>query len=1566
MMQSSRFGWARGARTASFASRAAIVVVLVLMLGTGLPVGARATHFTAALAPSAAAGGHPAPPTGSPALAPTPGGAGPAPTAHSGASATPTPSGWAPHLAPSLSLPGPHPAAWGTQAVPPGGEALLPLYARAASPHPAASGGSTAAWNNRFCNGIWPWAINDSTSESYYAGDCYGHDEPGMEFYSGLNGSGGNVTWNVTLPVDRSATQNQSDLYSAIWFGMTLTDPLAWMDQCFLELQFYPDQLWTNPGPVYPNWTVNGRWIGLAVAWQIEAATGSENPCFYQPLRLGSATSGPSYFNMTQGDRISVTMTGWPGSTAGEGIAIQDVTQGTNSSVVLYDRAGNFPLNPSYTSNSYENGLQWTPGGEYPVVFAFETGHAGNPVYPQNNSYGGCSPGIPPSTPATPSVPCPSYDPGSWANDSLYPWHFSPATFFNASGSWAPAQVAFTQDFGGIAILTDPTIGATTCGGAAGSAYCSFPWYSYSCSARAFEFGATDYAGVSDDFGQYLEYSQVLEFNGLGFGFFPPTNFSIPTCGGPSGSLTVAPSSGSGGAVYFLSTAVYGPTTFASLALGEYSIRAYSPAGLGFDGWSTTGSVAILGDPLSPWADVEVTGTGGGTVTADFGPPLTTSVQFVDLGTTVPGHVILTPQRLYTDGVPLATLANGSSIDLAPGIYGVLALPSPGSNFTGWSAQSPQLSVAPVAFPYAWLTVTPRGGSATLTAHYAPTASLATVSLFVAGNGTATFNGLSTTASLLTTVAAGTYPLNSTPATGWAFGGLFYGPSAVTTDFTSTTNVTVENGSSFLEVVFNPVPVFANLTLLDFLNAPGAGGAISVDGGASYAPNGTVASVLVGSGAIAAAPFAGDNFTSWSVNNTSAVWIQQPGQSVAAIVVNASATITAHYLPKAVATVSFFARPSGGGLVRFNGVAYADGSSNASVANGTYLVEALPTFGFSSAVSWVVNGSGRLVTTPLGVAVRLNGTTAITAIFSALPVPTYPVTFVATTPSGPSATLGAAALSSGDTVWLAAGQYNLSVALPGNQTFETWEASPGLSVAGPGTGSTTVTVAGPGTLTAVVAPFSVGIAASPNPTDVGVAFTLTASVVGSGTFSYRWALPAGCPSLNASSIVCTLTSPGLVVLGLTVTETHGVFAAAPAVNLTVNGPLGPVVTLTPSTIDLGMATQVAVNVSGGTAPYSYSFGALPPGCTGSSALFSCTPLAAGPAAVIVNVTDALGVTQNGFAALVVNPDPTIAAFTSSRAVTDVGVATTLSVTVAGGTAPFAYTYAGLPTGCATASAASLSCTPSAAGPAVVRVNVTDLYGFTATETVAFTVHPAPTVDALTASVATLDVGMTTVLTAAGGNGTAPLAYTWSGLPGGCAASPAAQLACTPTDAGTATVVLTVTDALGAAAQRSIPVTVNARPAIASVVLSSDTIDLGASVTVTVAASGGTGGLGVSFTGLPAGCTSANTTALTCTPTASGSFAIGARATDALGKAGYGNVTLTVIAPSTPFLATTTGYLTLGLIALAIVIVAAAVLLLRRRRAGSRPPKAWVPPASEAGTSTGAGTGAPPPVEPPRP
>ncbi len=1493
----------------------------------------------------------------------------------------------------AFTLPGPHPAAWGSAGVPPGGEALAGLLGTSPSPTAAgprpASGGNpangSAPWQNRFCSGLWPWASNDSASQSYYWDGCYGHDEPGIESYSPLAGSGGNVSWNVTLPIDRNATANQSDLYVAIWFGLTLNDPLAWMHQCFLELQFYPDQTFTNgPGLPNPAWTVNGAWIGAAVAWQIEAATGYEDPCFYQPLYNGSATSGPSYFNMTQGDQLTVTFSGWSTSAYGENLTIADHTSGTRSEVNLWDFAGNYPLNPSYSTNSYENGLQWTPGGEYPAVFAFENGHAGNPSFPSNNPYGGCSPGRPPATASYPSVPCPSYDPGSWANDTLVPWHIGVPTFFNAQSSDAhPAQVAFTQDFGGVGAIQ--SIGNGACSGLVGSAWCSYPWYSYSCAAQAFEFGATDYPGVSEDFGQYNEYSPVLAVNGLGFGYFPPTNFSVPACGQPSYNVTVATSGVPGGTAYFLSHADAAPTNVTGLLPGNYSLSATPPPGAGFQGWTTSGNVRLVGGLNNTWVTLEV--LGNGSVTAWFTTsPVLTNVRFVDAGTSVPGRVVLSPARTFTGGVPLDVVANGSVLALPPGVYGVQALPTAGANFTGWSVEGRGASLAPSAFPYAWLDVAGDGTNVTVTATSTPSPSYDWAYLLPSGSGAIDLNGTSYTAPTLVGLPVGGYAMTAVPAPGYTFGGWSYGPSGVLTDFNASTYVGLENSSSasptYLVAFFYATEV-VNVTLDD---APVTGGTSSVATPFVGLPSGTTVFQVIGPTSLYAFASGGWNFTGWSVNNTSAAWVQSPSSSVSLLALNASVTITAQFARAAVGSVHFAISPASSGFVVFNGGPLILGATtNASVANGSYPILAVPNAG-DTFVGFSVNGSAALTYSPTGFLLDFTawlppvgtaGDANVTAVFansSGGPPPGLAVTFVATVPAGVTASIGSAVLTTGTTVFVPAGTYNVLLSVgSGLLAFNGWVSTPGLSFGSPTSMNTTVDVTTSGTITAVVAPFGVTLTTvAPNPTEVGVTTTFHGAANGTtGPYAYSWiGLPQGCASANSMTVVCAPTSAGSVSVRLSATDAYGEVGLSGAVSLTVTSGLRVTsLSASPSAFDLGGTTTIGTILSGGMGPFFYNFTALPTGCTSANVQnLSCTPTATGTFPLAVQVGDSFLVVANGTGTVTVNPTPAVASFVAAPSTTDVGVTTTLTVTVTGGTAPFHYAYTGLPSGCSTTDAAALPCTPLSAGLDTITVVVSDASGLGASQTLTLTVNPAPGVSSFTASRGATDVGLATVLTAVAAGGTGPLAYHYTGLPLGCPGANASSLVCTPTGAGSTTVTVTVTDAVGGAATTTLSLTMNPPPSIASAAFSPASVASGSPTTLTVSASGGTGALSYSFSGLPQGCLSSNTATLSCTPGATGTFSVRVTATDTLGVSANTTATLAVASSGGTGLLGLSGGLGYAVLAVVVLLVIGVVALLvwrsRSRRAPpNTPPAGAGGPASAPeprGTSPSGGDGAPPP------
>ncbi|MDE1835140.1 MAG: Ig-like domain-containing protein, partial [Euryarchaeota archaeon] len=1084
----------------------------------------------------------------------------------------------------------------------------------------------------QWCYGLWP-----SSGQSSYQNGCYGHDEPGIEPYSDLPGSEGNVTWNVTLPTDVSQTLNQSNLYAAIWFGMTLNDPFAWMGQCFLELQFYPDSSWNNPAL-----SINGSWAGAAVAWQIDNSNGTEDPCFYLPLFNYTNTWGSGqWFQMHGGDQVRVSMTGWNGSVTGERIVVDDMTAGVSSILHLVSNYApgeeGVPLDPSYSSNIWQNALQWTPGGELPTAFAFETGHCGwagyaqnNPLCPENNSYYGCSPGVPPSTSGNPSVPCPGYDPGSWVNDTYTPWLIAPP-FFNNSASHATAsQVGYAQDFGGPDLIGQLSNGK--CSGIEGSAYCSYPWFSYSCAAHAYSFGATDWPGVAKDFSTYGEYDTTSKANALGLGFFPPTNASVPNCG--STAYSVAVTAAGTGTVAILGQTISTSATISGLLPGSYEVLATPGTGMHFAGWSISAGGGIYVDSAGePWTTVHITGGSGLTLTATFtaAAPPTTKLYFNDSAGN--GQIVFNA-GLYYDGPnygssPSLVETNGLFLNLAPGIYSVQALPNSAFNFSGWSASGLIDAVASPAFPMTWVQVS-GGGHATITAHYTPSKAQAVVDLLVQGGGTITFNGVTydapSTLLYVPTVSlpTGTYTLMATANASYTFRWWYYSDNAVLGDFNPSTWINVEENGTCLAASGPTCALFGTLIIANFEQSPvvtldtlsgvsSPGGGIVWDDQNYVASGNTVtlsdvtppAKTVFGQtnftiGAVL--PLGGVStytFSSWTVSNAAMLWVNHActTQSICTVQVNGTGTLTANL----VATLTTYAvvlsdSPTAGGAFWFDGTNYTSGTT-VNVGAGTYVGITYPNTYFRLSGATTTGG----VTFPIGFGpipfyhlnvswimfqVTVSASGALTLHWGSVPVK---VTFVASPPElVSSASVNSIPVSTDLSVWVAEGT-SVPIAAVLNHlayTFQGWNSTPKLVVASPTTVNTSLLVLGSGTIYLVassdvpVAP--VRVAVSPNPV---VVWTNAAAAIVNAAVTCTSTCPSGTyVSWGWSSTTATV-SPSLASASITPGGTPGSFslwANATVPPYTVSSGVVPV---TIAGITSVAVSRSATSIGGGSSVY---------------------------------------------------------------------------------------------------------------------------------------------------------------------------------------------------------------------------------------------------------------------------------------------------------------------------------------------------------------------------------------------
>ncbi|HZY70244.1 MAG TPA: hypothetical protein VFF67_04615 [Thermoplasmata archaeon] len=1042
-----------------------------------------------------------------------------------------------------------YPAAWGPHHIPPG--IPVPSHSRAAlSVGRSSSWGAPYPYVDGTCFGRW-----SAGGQWAYANGCYGHDEPGLEPFSNLPGSGGNVTWNVTLPVDRSPSQNQSDLYTAVWFGMNLADPYGYDGQCFLELQLYPD---TNG-----NFTQQaGVWSAFAVAWQIELANGFEDPCFAGTLHVRHS-SAPIVFN--QGDHLVITMLGWLGSPYGENITVYDVSTGQSGFMNLFNRALGYPLDPAYPTNNIDGALPWSPGGDLPVSFAFEGGHTY--VGPSNSSFGGCTAGVPPPNPFNPSTPCPTYDPQSWANDTLVPWHFYPTTFFNARTRAVSSQTGFIQDFGGPAWIDPLSLG--TCTGRDGSAWCSYPWFSYLGAIHAYTFGATDYLGTTADFGKYDQYATQLTAESAELGYFAVNNFTGPTTGGAALTISVHGS----GSVRFLNYSVSGNRTFSNVPLGSYSVNGIAANGAYFRTYRGSGGVHVDA-ATTAWSSFGF--TGGGVLNVTFAAKPAAAVHLTVNGLGPHGSVGIDPGFIvpitanypalpgvgsgFAVQVPSLTVTNGTAFGLTPGIYAFQAYPKPGYNFTGWAATAGIYLFTP-ATNYTWVNVTTGG---TVDAHFARTTERATVYFYTAPAeaGTITFGGHGYSNGANTSLAAGTYAASANANTSWRFVAWETLWSGGMVNFSRSTIVQLQNGSTPLVAVFAANPT-VNVTVVGsgtvaLNDAPVAGSVALPEAGVNAAYP------------LWAYPARGYAFAGWTVAAGGPLALKNNGSAVTTLTVSGSGNLTAVFRALHVtATVTF--TPGAGTIVLDDVRAIAKATNLGGLPHGTWAISALAPPGMSFA-GWSFTGGANVSTRySLDLAgewvaeslLRLTGNGTVSASFA---TQAFPVTFVdPASPSGGIATFVGAAgrftAPSGTTVGLPIGPY--AVLLSGGVVHSVlWTATSNLTVTNASARTASVWVFGSGSLygIAVSDPVLHSFTASPRTSVVGATIDIVAVIFGgTGPFTYSLTPAPGVPAhtfscgttplltaLNRSEFDCVAHRLGTFTLDLTVTDAfgHTVFGSA--------------------------------------------------------------------------------------------------------------------------------------------------------------------------------------------------------------------------------------------------------------------------------------------------------------------------------------------------------------------------------------------------------------------------------------
>ncbi len=329
-----------------------------------------------------------------------------------------------------------------------------------------------------------------------------------------------------------------------------------------------------------------------------------------------------------------------------------------------------------------------------------------------------------------------------------------------------------------------------------------------------------------------------------------------------------------------------------------------------------------------------------------------------------------------------------------------------------------------------------------------------------------------------------------------------------------------------------------------------------------------------------------------------------------------------------------------------------------------------------------------------------------------------------------------------------------------------------------------------------------------------------------------WSIPSGTMppgmDLNADgSVIGTPTRAGAYTFTVGVTDGAGVLASADITLTVIAAPAITTGSPLPNGI-VGLAYSQAFAATGGTPAYTWTAqtSALPPGLTVSTAgVLSGTPSQAGTFTFTVTVTDSAQGTAAKQFSLTVNPALSI---TTVSPLPNGTVGTAYSqqtFTAEGGTLPYTWTSptSALPPGLTASAAGVLSGTPTQAGTFTFTVTVTDSAQSTAAKQFSLTVDPPLSITTASplpgGTVGTAYSQLTFAATA----GTP--AYSWtpqtSALPPGLTVSTAGVLSGTPTQAGTSTFTVTVTDNAGSTASKQFTLIVALPPATApSVAVSS--------------------------------------------------------------------------------------------------------------------------------------------------
>lgn len=274
-------------------------------------------------------------------------------------------------------------------------------------------------------------------------------------------------------------------------------------------------------------------------------------------------------------------------------------------------------------------------------------------------------------------------------------------------------------------------------------------------------------------------------------------------------------------------------------------------------------------------------------------------------------------------------------------------------------------------------------------------------------------------------------------------------------------------------------------------------------------------------------------------------------------------------------------------------------------------------------------------------------------------------------------------------------------------------------------------------------------------------------------------------------------------LGKTFSRAYSFFVAAPLSVLTTALPNGAP----------GVAYAQTLTAGGGQAPYAWSASGLPTGLKidSSTGVISGTPSANGTYQVNIGLTD-YG-QRNAARTILLTIGPGVVITNTSLAMGMIGVAYSQTLVATGGQAPYTWQMGAggsLPPGLSLSAAGVISGTPTNGSSLTFSVKATDSLGLIAFAT--YTINILPQLEIIPTLLPPIPVGTvySQAITATGGE--TPYRWSAANLPAGLSLDPSTGvIAGTPSNAGSTTVTVTVTDALNHSATQALQVTTAVTP-----------------------------------------------------------------------------------------------------------------------------------------------------------